>query len=291
MPDYQIVVSELANLSNFEQSQKVSFSEAQKTALSSNNFFIAANYDKFYSADANNEFANRNDDWTYLYKSIGGSYNVWQREPENSVFITTDFLTHVYHKLLEEEFSYIEEINFYPTLSSLSKSMLELSATAYSAEENAQQKESYERLSAYFLVTSAILENATEDYNSFKEQNFVNDSQSDKKQAVLAAAESLAKDNNVSDNTKNIAKREITLIFDAKTLRFKSGECDCPYDDYCKHMAAAGFKFIDKFQLFLDQTDFDDTDDSADVAKIFVAWLKGKPSSMRKPREIFPISR
>ena len=82
----------------------------------------------------------------------------------------------------------------------------------------------------------------------------------------------------------------VTLLFDAKTFRFKSGECDCPYDDYCKHMAATGLKFIDKFQLFLDQTDFDDTDDSADVAEIFVAWLKGKPSSMRKPREIFPIS-
>ncbi|OGZ65273.1 MAG: hypothetical protein A2998_02070 [Candidatus Staskawiczbacteria bacterium RIFCSPLOWO2_01_FULL_37_25b] len=219
LPDYKIALSELANLSSFEQSQKVSFSDAQKQSLADNNFFVAANYDKFYNTSALADAgALRNDDWTGLYKSIGGSYNIWEREPENSVFITTDFLTHVYHKLIDEEFSYIEEINFYPTLSSLSKSMLELSAKAYSTTEDAKQKESYERLSAYFLVPSAILENATEDYNSFKEQNFVNDSQSDKKQAVLAAAESLAKDNNVSDNTKNIAKREITLIFDAKSL-------------------------------------------------------------------------
>ena len=216
LPTYTINLPELANLSDFEQIQGVSFSETQKQSLTENNFFVMANYDKFYSTQS--DYANRNDDWTYLYKSIGGSYNVWQREPENSVFITTDFLTHVYHKLLEEEFSYIEEINFYPTLSSLSKSMLELSATAYSAEENAQQKESYERLSAYFLVTSAILENATEDYNSFKEQNFIDDSQSDTKTAVLAIAESLAKDNNVSDVAKNIAIQEIALIFDAKSL-------------------------------------------------------------------------
>jgi hypothetical protein len=218
LPDYQIVVSELANLSNFEQSQKVSFSEAQKTALSANNFFIAANYDKFYSADANNEFANRNDDWTGLYKTMGGSYNVWERQPENSVFISTDFLTHVYHKLIDEEFAYIEEVNFYPALKDLSQSMLKSSAKAYALAEDTKQKESYERLSAYYLVTSAILENATKDYDNFKKNNFITDTKSDTKTAVLTLAGTLAKSNNVSDVAKNIAVQEIGLIFEAKGL-------------------------------------------------------------------------
>lgn len=219
LPDYKIVVSELANLSNFEQSQKVSFSQAQKTSLSENNFFIAANYDKFYNASVGADAgASRNDDWTGLYRTMGGSYNVWERQPENSVFITTDFLTHVYHKLIDEEFSYIEEVNFYPALKDLSQSMLKLSAEAYALTEDTQQKESYERLSAYYLVASAILENASKDYDNFKKNNFITDTKTDTKTAVLALAGTLAKSNNVSDAAKNIAVQEIGLIFDAKGL-------------------------------------------------------------------------
>ena len=73
-----------------------------------------------------------------------------------------------------------------------------------------------------------------------------------------------------------------TLIFDAETFHFKGGECDCPYDDYCKHMAAVGFKFLEKFEAFLNQTDFIDADDSVYVAESFVGWLKNKPLPQQK---------
>lgn len=78
-----------------------------------------------------------------------------------------------------------------------------------------------------------------------------------------------------------------TLVFDTSALHFKGGECDCLYDDYCKHMAAAGLKFLEKFELFLNQTDFDDADDRAYVAESFVGWLKNKP---RPPQKIIEIS-
>lgn len=81
-----------------------------------------------------------------------------------------------------------------------------------------------------------------------------------------------------------------TLIFDTETFHFKGGDCDCPYDDYCKHMAATGLKFLEKFEAFLDQTDFNDANDSIYVAESFVAWLKNKPRSPQKIVGISPTS-
>ncbi|MGA2418232.1 MAG: DUF3160 domain-containing protein, partial [Candidatus Staskawiczbacteria bacterium] len=181
------------------------------------NFFIAKNNDKFYGNDVNSQVS-RNDDWTSLYGTIGGSYADYERSPENSVFVTADFLTHTYHKLIDEEFSYIEETNFYPTLDNLSKAMLKSSADAFNSATDTNQKSSYEDLSAYFLVTSSILDNALPDYQKFQTQNFISDSKSDTKAAALAMAISLAKTDNVSDNAKNIAEQEIGLIFDAKAM-------------------------------------------------------------------------
>lgn len=214
LPVYQVAISELTNLDNF---QKISgnFSSAEETALTSDNFFIEKNNDKFYSTG---ESAARNDDWTALYKTIGGSEAASQRAPQNSVFITTDFLTHTYHKLIDEEFSSIEETNFYPTLDNLSKSMLQSSATSFASATDQSQKDSYERLSAYFLVTSAILDNASLDYQKFQTQSYIGDSKSDTKSAIIAIANSLAKSDGVSDNAKNIAEQEIGLILDAKDV-------------------------------------------------------------------------
>ena len=215
LPNYQISLSEISNINNFQKADG-NFSEKQNQSLSSNNFFIAKNNDKFYLD--REEYTNRNDDWTGIYETIGGSYAVWEREPENSVFITTDFLTHVYHKLIDEEFTYIEEANFYPTLLDLSKSMLISSSQAYSQAQDTQKKDSFERLSAYFLVTSSILENASTDYQTFKERSFIDDTKSDTKEAVLATLGVLGKDNNVSEKAKDIARQEIELIFDAKDM-------------------------------------------------------------------------
>lgn len=216
LSSYQIALSEINNLINFQKADG-NFSEKQSQSLLNNNFFIAKNNDKFYVD--REEYTNRNDDWTGIYRTIGGSHNDWEREPENSVFITADFLMHVYHKLIDEEFTYIEKTKFYPTLLDLSKSMLVSSSQAYSQIQDTQQKDSYERLSAYFLVTSAILENASTDYQKFKESNFIDDTKSDNKEAVLIILESLGKNNKVSEKAKNIAKQEVELIFDAKDMQ------------------------------------------------------------------------
>jgi hypothetical protein len=120
--------------------------------------------------------------------------------------------------LIDEEFTYIEEASFYPTLLDLSKSMLVSSSQAYSQVQDAQQKDSFERLSAYFLVASSILENASTDYQTFKRGSFIDDTKSDTKEAVLTVLGVLGKDSNVSEKAKDIARQEIELIFEAKGM-------------------------------------------------------------------------
>jgi len=114
--------------------------------------------------------------------------------------------------LVEKEFEYIEQANFYPALRELSQSLLKSSAEEY-ASSSGEQKESYDRLSAYFLVSSAILDNAAGDYDQFRSNSFVGDNGSDTKEAALVSADSLANENKISDNAKNIAKQELELIF------------------------------------------------------------------------------
>jgi hypothetical protein len=214
LPEYEISLSEITNLNNFETALGVSFSDNQKASLINNNFFITSNFDKFYG-DAT-DYASRNDDWTGLYQTIGGSGNISQRRPENSVFITSDYLTHIYHKLLENEFSYIEELNLYPALTELSNSLLKSATSATST--STLEKESYERLSAYFLVSSAILNNADTDYQTFKTNNFIEDSKVDTKAKVLELVKSLATENNISESVEKIAEQEIELIFNANNF-------------------------------------------------------------------------
>jgi hypothetical protein len=216
LPEYSISLAEIKNLSNFETSSKVNFTEAQKDSLIKNNFFIASNFDKFYSSDVNS-VATRNDDWTGLYKQIGGAPQTWYREPENAVFITSDYLTHIYHKLVEQNFIFIEESKFYPTLLDLSNLILEFGSLAYNSAEG-PQKDSYERISAYFLVSSAVLQSSLPDYQAFEKNNYVSDSNIDSKENVLKIADELALKNNISDYAKDTAKQEIELIFEASKV-------------------------------------------------------------------------
>lgn len=216
VPDYTLAIADITNLSAFEKAQGA-FSKVQKDALVKDNFFLTRNFDKFYST-ATADYANRNDDWTGLYSTIGGPTQLDKREAQNSVFISSDFTLHVYHKLLEQEFEYIEQANLYPVLQKLSADMLSASAKAYSSSQDPLQKESFDRLSAYFLVSSSLLDNALEDYNKFKSQYYVDDSQADKKENVLAAADRLAKEAKASDTALSLAKGELSLILDSKMV-------------------------------------------------------------------------
>lgn len=211
LPEYKIALPELANLKNFEEADKSIFSDAQKTALTSDNFFTAINNKEFYGRDPQ-EASGRTDDWTDIYGSIGGSAAPESRKPENSVFVTSDYLLHVYHRLLEKEMEYIEQRNFYVSLKKITDTMLASSMENYSKSFNSNERKSYERVIAYFAVPYAIL-NSSYDYS--QKEDFPADDNSDSKEAIIARLDTLK--GKIPATSYERAKSELELVMDAKT--------------------------------------------------------------------------
>ena len=212
LPDYKISLPELANLKNFEEAIKNKFSDAQTAALTSSNFFTAVNKDEFYGNDPQ-EMVGRADDWTYLYDDIGGLAGPVNREPQNSVFVTSDYLLHVYHRLLEKEMEYMEQKNFYVSLKKITDTMLASSIENYNKASSSGDRQSYERVIAYFAVPSAILNSS---YNYSQQEGFPADDNSDSKEAILANLDAMK--GKIPAASLEKAKSEIELIMDAKDL-------------------------------------------------------------------------
>lgn len=211
LPDYKIALPELANLKNFEEASKNKFSDAQTTALASNNFFTALNSKEFYGKDPQ-EAASRADDWTELYDGIGGSAMPENRAPQNSVFVTSDYLLHVYHRLLEKEMEYIEQKNFYVSLKKITDTMLASSIENYNKSLNSGDRQSYERVIAYLAVPSAILNSS---YGYSQKEGFPADDNSDSKEAILANLDAMQ--GKIPAVSLSRAKEEMALVMDAKT--------------------------------------------------------------------------
>lgn len=207
LPSYTINYTELSNFTNFEKAEGTPFTTSQKEALNKNNFFIKKNDEKFYDDNPDKEVGlSRVDDWTDLYTKIGGAYGVDRRQPEDSVFITSDFLLHVYHRLLEKEFEYIEQTNLYPTLKDMTDTLLE-SAIVKHKSSNSENKESYERVIAYFSVPKVMLDSA---YDEFLAED-IGDMEVDTKENMLNRLESLS--SIIPENSYTLAKNEFELIF------------------------------------------------------------------------------
>ena len=215
IPSYEIDLSELKNMSDFEVNKDNSFlnpiifSDIQKSALKNSNFFIGQNEDSFFNIDPTAQ-SGRVDDWTDLYGAIGGSGDPHYREQKNSVFVTSDFLLHIYHRLLEKEFEYIEQKEFYPRLKKMTDAMLNTSIDGYYSAKSNSQKESFQRLIAYFAVPKTIIDSSFDFYTNEK----VGDDNSDSKKAVLANLDNLK--DNIPTVSYDTAKQEIELIMVAE---------------------------------------------------------------------------
>lgn len=204
LPTYSIKTSELTNLNNFEKVLGGGFSAEQKKALENNNFFVVKNTDKFWQ-DSEDDYTSRNDDWTYLYDRIGGDNNPCYREPEDAVFITSDFLLHVYHRLLDKEFEYIEDTKLYPMLKDLTDSTFETTLNNYQNQDESSNKESYQRLIAFLAIPKVILDSAEGELgNSMADQNLDTDKN------ILANLENLK--GTIPDESYGMALKELKLI-------------------------------------------------------------------------------
>lgn len=209
LPNGSINVSELTNLADFEKALGKSFSEDQKRAISENNFFIIKNTDKFWNDDSEG-YTSRNDDWTHLYDEIiSGENNAYMRNPEDAVFITSDFLLHVYHRLLEKEFEYIENYKMYPILREMTTVLFEKAAAEYQKQTDVANKDSYERILAYLAVPKSILDSANSELGlSMADQN------KDTEENILGELEKIKA--KMPTRAYELAMAEIKLILEQK---------------------------------------------------------------------------
>jgi hypothetical protein len=92
IPYSQVSIAEIENLNSFSQKENIQFSEAQKKALEDDGFFLMANnliQDQSAWGDK--------DDFVDSYDVFDGNSNEYYREPNNTIFITSDLALHLYH--------------------------------------------------------------------------------------------------------------------------------------------------------------------------------------------------
>ncbi len=224
-------LAELNNLANFEQT--IPLTDAQKQQLEQQQFVVVQNTNQFFQKDPAAP-TGRTDDWTYLYGDIGGGH-ITERRPENAVFITTDFALHIFHRLLEKELEYIEKTTLYKKLSSLTNNLYEQSVLGYNSANNPQEKASFARLTAFFVVPKVMLDTSYEDL-----EREPADSGSDKIETMLIKLKNL--EGEMSPSAYQQAGQELNLIIEAKEM------VDSPL--FGQLQAEAGFQMAEDYSQY-----------------------------------------
>jgi hypothetical protein len=234
VPAYTISIPEITNLTNFEQTSKTKFSTDQKKALTDTNFFITPVNDLHYNSDPES-LSGRQDDWTSLYANLEGG-DILTRALQNSVFVTSDFLLHVYHRLLEKEFANMENKSFYPALKEITDKVLAQSIQNYSLTSDSDNKASLARVIGFFAVPKAILDSAYPELSA----NSTADQKLDTDENILKNLDDLKP--TIPDPSYQKAKAELDLILGQKAVTASP-----MFTDY---LSQAGIQFSQDYTQF-----------------------------------------
>jgi len=217
----QIKAEAIENLNSFKEKENIEFSQSQLNALEQYGFFLTHNNiigDQQWGTD----------DFVDMYDNFDGNSNKYYREPQDAVFITSDVALHLYHILIDRSFQRIEEIKFQPMLRSMTDALFKDSIKNYNSAIDPKLKESYKRLSAYYLIPLVILDKGSasakvdlnpEDYSTFAQYL---DAVSEKKIAnskdklEFSLANKAYNGIELSDEVYDLAKQELELINNAK---------------------------------------------------------------------------
>ncbi len=218
VPDQKVSVSDLANLKNFEHPVNPQegvkpltvgrpFTKNEKQSLNQKNFVVTSAHDLQFSEDPDEE-SGRVDDWTGIYSVIGGHWGEYFRAPENAPFVTTDYVLHVYHRLLEKEFEHAERTVLFDHIYGLSRQLFQRASDAARNEEG-DAVNSYARLSGYFLVPLVLLESVQSERS--------NDSSADTKVDTLENALDILDRyrGKINPDISSQVESELRLIFEA----------------------------------------------------------------------------
>ncbi len=158
---YTVQSSEIGNLNNIASAAKLQFNQNQLSAFETSGFFTQPTRPVVSNPNTTlDQKGSRSDDMVDLYRDFGGDTRAWERKPENAVFVTTDFLIHTYHVLIDRSFQKTEEVNFQPALKQLTETLYKDALAKYSQEQDPQLKESWKRLSVFYFVPQVILDSS-----------------------------------------------------------------------------------------------------------------------------------
>lgn len=222
-PDEKVEFSEMENIKNFTQDEKISFSDDQIKALEDSGFFLQKN-------NIIGDQQRGNDDFADMYDDFGGNNSKYYREPQDTVFVTSDVALHLYHILIDRSFQKIEEDKFQPMIRNITETLFKDSIENYNSATDAKIKDSYKRLSAYYLIPLVVLDKGSATSGKeLKPEDFATYAQfleAQEKQTKEASATKLefglsAKEYDgikLSDEVYDLAKKELELINEANGL-------------------------------------------------------------------------
>jgi hypothetical protein len=224
---YTLKSSELSNLTAVEKASTLQFPSSLLSLLEKPGFFVHPT--KPMMTDPNTMLTkggNRSDDMVDLYENFGGDTHPWERKPENAVFVTSDFLIHIYHVLIDRTFQKTEEVKFQPILTQLTEELYKNAISKYNQEQNPQFKDSWKRLTVFYLVPQVLLQSSVakpKDYFSMpaEEQAYLAD---DAKADTLASVQAnLQKYQNIiPPEIYQLASQELTLVVQGTAFNVSS---------------------------------------------------------------------
>lgn len=217
---YILKSSELKNLDAIALDAKTQFDSEHLKTFETRGFFTQPTQPN--PTDPNGTLdrrGTRSDDMVDLYSTFGGSSAVWERKPENAIFVTTDFMIHTYHVLIDRSFQKAEEVYFHPKLKQLTETLYTDSLKKYNQEQSQPLKESWKRIVVFYLVPHVILNSnisKPRDYfGGYEEQDkyFQDDKNSDSPANVQKQLQKYK--SNIPSEIYELANQELNLIMKA----------------------------------------------------------------------------
>lgn len=224
LPKTKIKKEKIENLKDFKEKEKIEFTQNQLKALEGSGFFLAKNNIIKDQKWGTNDFVD-------MYNNFDGNYNKYYREPQDTVFITSDVALHLYHILIDRSFQRIEETKFQPMLKAMTEALFLDSINNYNSATEPKIKKSYKRLSAYYLVPLVILDEGNKSAEiSLDPKNYPTfaqylDAISEKKiknseeKLEFSLGSKTYKNIELSDEIYDLAKQELDLINNAKGIK------------------------------------------------------------------------
>lgn len=224
VPHHTLAFRELANAAAIGNAASISLDKNKQDALVQPGFFITPGTNMVANGDSEIDFNHGGvvDEFIMHYAAIAGDTAAEKRKPENTVFITSDYLLHVFHVFLDRTFQYVEQTEFQPKLLQLTTMLYDTSLAEYQNASEGKLKDSFGRVSVFFLVPKVYLETTSKPQldrfatNPEEElQHSEADQQVDSEANIGATLEKYK--GNLPPVLYETAKAEITLISQAQT--------------------------------------------------------------------------